>query len=361
MKILVCAHEYYPLGSGIANVAYNIVKEFKKKGIKTIVCSPIGPDVKLGNNFFIDKTGIFGIIDFWLKVSKLNLEKYDVVWFHQPLIIRKISINKLIVTIHSTYYSYNLMNFSPKKYYQLAAKIEKYCLNKLPKETKFIGVSRQVCKELGEIGIEKERIKYIPNGVDTEKFKPRKNKREIRKKLGLPTNKKIILSIGRLTEQKQPLKLIDVFSKIEKELKNVVLVIVGKGELLEKTKEYAKKSKNIIFLGYVPNEKLSLLYSCSDYYISTSKYEGGEPTLALAEAMASGLPCIVSDIPNFRIIKDYNCGILVNFNSTKITAEKINKYLEKDNYQHSKNARRYSKNISWKNIANIYLNLFEMN
>ncbi|MGI6079023.1 MAG: hypothetical protein ACOYCB_12880, partial [Fastidiosipilaceae bacterium] len=56
-KLLVCATEYHPYGSGIANVVYNVVEHLKEQGVECTVCSPTGPDIKLGSLKLIEKTG----------------------------------------------------------------------------------------------------------------------------------------------------------------------------------------------------------------------------------------------------------------------------------------------------------------
>ena len=228
--------------------------------------------------------------------------------------------------------------------------------------TKFIGVGTNVCEELEEIGINRQKITHVPNGVNTERFRPSDNKKMLRKKFRLPKDDLIILSFGRLTEVKQPQKLIEVFSGIERELKHVTIVIAGSGKLLDKTKEFVrqKRLRNVKFLGYVDHEKDAPdLYACSDYFIITSKYEGGEPTLTLAEAMASSLPCIVSDIPNFRFIEKIKSGIIVDFDDVGKATKEITEYLCKDNSGHAKNAREYAvNNLDWEIIAERYLVLF---
>ena len=96
----------------------------------------------------------------------------------------------------------------------------------------------------------------------------------------------------------------------------MALCIAGKGELIEETKDLAKRMGlcKVLFLWHVAHDRdLPDLYACADYCIMTSKYEGGMPPLTLAEAMASGLPCIVSDIPNLGIVKNADCGIVVAF------------------------------------------------
>ena len=362
MKLLICASEYYPHGSGIANVAYNVVEQLKKMGVDCTVCSPTGPDIKLRS---LEGYGLLGLIPYWHKVNKYfknRADDYDVAWFHNPLFLKDNPFPRSLVTIHSTYYGKMIQGVDPKIYNKIASKIERYCLNKMEKKVKFTVVGTQIYKELEEIGINKERITYVPNGVNINLFKPSGDKEILRKKFNIPEDNLIILSLGRLTEAKQPLKLIEVFSVIEKEMKDVTLVIAGKGELLEKTKEFVKqkKIKNVKFLGYVNHEKEAPdLYACSNVFIISSIYEGAGPTLTLAEAMASGLPCIVSDIPNLRFIEGAKSGIVVNFTDIEKAAEDATKYLKNDNSEHSKNAREYAvNNLDWEIIAGRYLELF---
>ena len=85
MKVLVCTSEYYPYGSGIANVAYNVVEQLKKMGIDCTVCSPTGPDIKLGSSKLIEKLGIVGLLYYWYKVANhFKNNDYDVAWLHNP-------------------------------------------------------------------------------------------------------------------------------------------------------------------------------------------------------------------------------------------------------------------------------------
>jgi len=142
----------------------------------------------------------------------------------------------------------------------------------------------------------------------------------------------------------------------------VTLVFAGNGKLFDELKEYAinKRINKIKFLGYIPDDILPDLYATSDYYIIASNHEGGEPVLTLAEAISSGLPCIVSNIQNFKFIEDVKAGIIVDYNKIERTAEMIVEYLQKDNSNQSINAREYVvKNFDWKIIAERYLEEFE--
>lgn len=362
LKILVCTSEYPPnCSSGIGNVAYNVVEQLKKQGVQCVVCSPNG-DVKVGNSKMIDKFGIIGLLYYWHSVSKYFKDNdFDVAWLHNPLFLRKNPFQKSVVTIHSTYYGKMIRGVRPKIYNNISSKIERYCLNRMP-NARFTGVGTNICDELEEIGIDEKRMTYIPNGVNTNKFKPASNKSILRKRLGISDDSLIILSVGRLTYIKQPQQLLEVFSMIEKKIGNMTLVFAGKGELFNELKEYATNQNitSVKFLGHVSYDILPDFCAASDYYIIASKYEGGEPVLTLAEAMASGLPSIVSNIENFKFIEEVKAGIVVDFSNIEKAAEAIVEYLNIDNSDHSLNARNYvAKNFEWRNIAERYLDEFK--
>jgi 1,2-diacylglycerol 3-alpha-glucosyltransferase len=365
LKLLICSTEYYPHGAGIANVVYNVVVQLKKQDIECIVCSPTGPDIKLGSQALIQKTGILGLLYYWYQVSRhFENNDYDAVWFHNPLIFTKNPFKICIVTMHSTYYGSSkqrMGNFLFNLYKSVCSYIERYCLIRMHSNTQFTGVSRQVGEELESIGIEKDRIFIISNGVDVELFHPSVEKKALRQEFGIPDDEIVILSVGRLTNAKKPLTTIEIFSHLEGKNENLTLCIVGNGELMESAQNLVKTKglRKVIFLGHVKYQNLPNLYACSDYYIMTSKYEGGMPPLTLAEAMASGLPCIVSDIPQLEIVRVANCGIIVNFEDVEKASDIIYTYLAGIHQDHSKNARNCAINtLDWEIIVNYYINHF---
>lgn len=173
----------------------------------------------------------------------------------------------------------------------------------------------------------------IPNGIETEKWlnDTGLDKYGLREKLGLPLDKYIIISTGALIERKNPLMVIEAFK--EAELEDSVLLILGDGALMEKCKEAANDS--VIFTGRVNNVK-EYLYA-SDLLISASSAEG--LPYAILEAECTGIPMILSDIPQHREAVGENAAQVEFFHCGNKT-ELIDKVAKKNKSSHKR--ERYS-------------------
>lgn len=374
MKILVCASECYPytLKGGIGMCVHNVVKYLKRRRIKCDVCSPYGPEIKIPLDFIENKSyGVLSLLHYWHQVCKHfkdNASNYDVVWLHQPFLLEKCPFENCLVTMHTSIFDYNTVvqkNNCPaplKIYYGLREKIEKRCIQAINHCASYFSVvSPHIAHALQKLGVPHTKIVYVPNGVDIEKFKPDPNKGKLRDFYNIHKNDIVLTYVGRITWQKQPFRLIRFFSKLSQQLENASLVVAGDGELLNDTKQLASKLdlKKVLFLGYLSDERLPLVYACSDLYLMTSIYEG-QPITVL-EAMASGLPLMVSNIPSLRhIIKESNSGLLLDFNDMEGAIKKTLQFIkEEDLQEHSRRARLFIEdNHSWEKIANQYLQLF---
>lgn len=134
---------------------------------------------------------------------------------------------------------------------------------------------------------------FIRNGVDTTRFAPRyKEKTMIREKLGLPEDKRIIIFTGAFVGFKDQRFAIEGFLK-SKAAEDGVLVFLGDGPLLNELKSEFAQKDNIRFAGFVSNTQDYL--AAADMFISCSQSEG-MPNGVL-EALACGLPVLLSDIP----------------------------------------------------------------
>lgn len=143
----------------------------------------------------------------------------------------------------------------------------------------------------GDIG---DKLKIIPNGIDTGKFRFNKEKRDIVRK-NLNVEGKIVLGhAGRLAEVKNQAFLIDIFAAFHIKYENSILLIAGTGALQDKLHEKVNAmalSDCVKFLGF--RSDIPDLLQAFDIFILPSLYEG--LPITLIEAQTCGLPCVVSD------------------------------------------------------------------
>ena len=160
-------------------------------------------------------------------------------------------------------------------------------------------------KEAGKWLFGDEKVTVLKNAINIQKFTFDSQKRkEIRDKYGIKYNEIVCGNVGRITEQKNHIFLINIFKKLYNRNRNYKLLLVGKGEEklekeLEKIVNENNINENVIFAGF--QEKPYEYLNAMDLFVFPSKFEG--LGIVLIEAQANGLNCIVSDkIPNEAII-----------------------------------------------------------
>ncbi|MCX7715408.1 MAG: glycosyltransferase family 4 protein [Clostridia bacterium] len=168
-----------------------------------------------------------------------------------------------------------------------------------------------------------KKIEYIPGvGIDSEKFNgalfDRDKKRE---ELNIPKDAFVLMSVGELNKNKNHEVIIRAVNKI-KDLK-VYYIICGNGNLEGYLKEMSTQfglEKQIKFLGF--RNDVADIYKIADVFAFSSIREG--LAVSLMEAMASGLPCVVSDIRgNVDLIEDGKGGYLCCPMDAEAFAERI--------------------------------------
>lgn len=200
----------------------------------------------------------------------------------------------------------------------------------------------------------KYSIEYIQNGVDIERYSSKYNKIKLREELKLPINKQIFISVGHLSTRKDPLTIINAFKKID----DGFLIFLGKGDLDQVCINTIDNNKNIKLIGFVNN--VTEYLQAADYFISASKAEGLPNTVM--EAMACGLPCILSDIEPHKEILEFNnlAGLTFKVGSEEDLRSKIN-IIQANSYDKvSYNARKLiEENLNAEIMSQKYQKIYE--
>jgi glycosyltransferase involved in cell wall biosynthesis len=262
-----------------------------------------------------------------------------------------------VLTQHNTYIEYNNFFDQVELLNDLSVGIQN-----LETADKIITISNATKEYVLRLGAKPKKIKVIYNGVDLERFRIIPGKREeMRKKLGIPQDAVVILTVRRLVYKNGVDTLINCAKVVVKKNPKIVFVAVGKGPDIESVREQIEQigiSANFHLTGFVSDADLSSYYNLADFFVLPSKSGEGLP-LVIMEAMACGLPVIATDVGGVKEILSREYGKLVLPNQPDQLAEVILDYAAYDFSSHRTEVRasvveRFSWDANVEHLVEIY-------
>jgi glycosyltransferase involved in cell wall biosynthesis len=161
-------------------------------------------------------------------------------------------------------------------------------------------------------GVPPHRVLFLPNGVDTELFRPRPPDRQLAERLALG-DRRVVLMAGSMNYSAGLDVILDAAPALEQ--RGVVVVLVGAGSDRQRLEMAAAERglRNVQFLGPVPVEDVACMYSVADIGLMTLRdsplFEGTRAARILP-AMASGLPVVYSGSgEGARLVTDADAGL----------------------------------------------------
>lgn len=245
---------------------------------------------------------------------------------------------------------------------------------KLPLARAVVALSQDMAEELAEAGVPRDNIHTIPNAVDYSRFEgPPPDRATVLSRLGFPPDSFVFLCVARNHPQKDFPTLFAAFRKLSDQttIPAVRLIVAGRGVPdLRPAAEAAGISARVqlVELGAgrtensvptMPPPALVELYRSVDAYVMSSLMEGFSS--AILEAMAAGLPLIVTDAPGIRSAVNHNReGLMVPCRAPLALAEAMRQVVNSSELRHrlSEGARTTARQYSWPTVTSAYLQLY---
>jgi len=183
----------------------------------------------------------------------------------------------------------------------------------------------------------------VPNGINTNAFYNMKLKRE-----------KDLIFIGRFTEQKGVLNLVEAMNKLEKNK----LTLVGEGDLKEEILKRVKNKKNVEYLGVKSQAEVAKLFNITRFHVMPSEFEG--LPISLLESMACGCIPITTNVgESGDVIKHGENGFLMVNNTPEGIINALKLAEKEDLDLISKNcARTIKEGYDWNILTDKFIDVY---
>lgn len=318
---------------GVESYISNLCSNLDKKEYEIILC---WPEMKINGKTWIcpqNRHNYIKYASFWTRFFKEN--KFDVIYYNTCDIVSidmlrfaKLSGVKVrIIHSHSTENQLKMNAF-----HRISEKINRRCISR------YANCLLACSEEAGKWMFPYNEFQVISNGIDLEKFSfSKKYRNEIRSCLGL-NNEFVIGCLGRLDNEKNPLRSFAVMETVINENKNVCGIFIGDGEYREELENAVKSSKHsekFFLLG--PKDDAYKWYSAFDCLLMPSLFEG--LPFVLVEAQCSGLPCVVSSSVSE---KSNICGLVDFVSLEEDDSVWANKVIEKNNCTRTEHKKELS-------------------
>jgi len=261
---------------------------------------------------------------------------------------------------------HNWLGDDPKmKFY---ARLDQSFLNRFGR---VIAVSDSVKHDILNHGISPDNVLSIYNGIDIDKFDSREKSDSIRREFGIDKDCKVIGAVGRLSEEKGHIHLVNAAERVLQEYPRVVFLIVGDGPLrqhletkasllAERRRAKAGQARSpFVFAGV--RKDMPEMYALMDIFVLPSLTEG--LPMALLEAMAAKRPVVATSVGAVpKVIEDDRSGLLVPPGDVDALAEAMIRLL-RDPQEAGRLAQhgyqRVRKDFSSQTMAQRYIEVYQ--
>lgn len=314
MRIVIASDLHYPTINGVATFGRNLAQGLAEKGHEVIVIAPSQTGKKyqeVDKNYTIVRTASLPFpfyqnfrisVSPYLEVKKI-IEEYqpDIIHIQTPLGIGRAALGvakKLDIPVIATNHSMPENLIDNLKLLAPFARPIRYVMKSyglwFHNNTDYITLPTQAAIDMFDDlrQATKVPVRPVSNGIDLSRFKPGKVPSYFHNRIGLPTDKPIIMYAGRLDSEKHLHVLIKAAARVFKKV-DAHLLVVGHGNDAERLWALTEKlgiTDRITFTGRAADEDMPLLYRTASVLAMPSPAE--LQSIVALEALASGLPIV---------------------------------------------------------------------
>ncbi len=232
----------------------------------------------------------------------------------------------------------------------------------------FVAISPALARSYEESGLPPDKLRLIPQAVDTEEFRPADDVAAVRGRLGLPSRGAIVAFVGSLIERKGIDVLLGAWEKVHARADDATLMLVGPDRFADDAGADAFLARNLERLPAAARERVVRLgvrddvaacLRAADVFAFPSRREGFGTVMI--EAMATGLPCVVAELPDitdFIFDGEGESGIVVPQDDADALAAAVSALLADPDRRRAMGRaarRRAGERFSVQRVADAYL------
>jgi len=247
------------------------------------------------------------------------------------IVAAKLTGKPCAVSIHAPYATDR--HYAPKPFFADLEErlLEQFCLRFADR---IYCVSTAMVDYAARMGADRSRTSVLHNRVDLDKFRKVDGHRvdEIRSQLGLTSNHKVAITVGRIVPQKDPRTFLDALRRLVDADPSWRLIVIGVGNLEAASRAYVKRhglEPHVLFLGNVNHDDLPTYFGAADLFLLSALYEGFG--IVLIEAQAAGLPVVATRISGTTdVVNDANADLVLTGDAGSLAKSMARVFTEAD-------------------------------
>lgn len=313
MRVAIFTNNFFPRLSGVSVAVSFLDTALKKRGIETLI---VAPDYGYGRR--VRGVEVFRVKSLYLMPMKMSLPLSrfdeaaiqevvdqwapDIIHSHHPFLLGKAALDvadhrgtPLVYTFHTLYefftHYFMLDTDAVKK------AVREYVIRYANRCDLVIAPTAPICEYLASIGV-KTRTHTVPTGIDFTRFKnvDEEQVEGLRKTYGLERFEGVLLSVGRITKEKNVRLSLLTLYELVKRGRDLALLYIGDGPDIPALQDEAAQlglSDRVVWGGFLDQDTLAAAYFLGDAFLfpSLSDTQG----IVLYEAAAAGLPVVATE------------------------------------------------------------------